>query len=253
MSKSKGNVINPDTIIKQYGADTLRLYEMFMGPFEQMIPWNTKGVVGCRRFVEKIWKLANSKESATNIINTELRKQLHKTIKKVGEDIELLKFNTAVSSMMEFVNAWSRSAEAERGSSTKSGQVSETGLDKKSLSDFLKILSPFAPHLAEELWSRLPEGNRGSSTKSGETAGFKGMCSQQKWPKFDEKLIEEKNILLIVQINGKVRDKIEAKSGITQKEAEKLVLKSEKIKSLLGENKIVKTIFIPNKLINIVI
>src|SRR3989338_6291092 len=253
MSKSKGNVINPDTIIKQYGADTLRLYEKFMGPFEQMIPWNTKGEVGCRRFVEKIWKLANSKESATNIINTELRKQLHKTIKKVGEDIELLKFNTAVSSMMEFVNAWSRSAEAERGSSTKSGQVSETGLDKKSLADFLKILSPFAPHLAEELWSRLPEGNRGSSTKSGETAGFKGMCSQQKWPKFDEKLIEEKNILLIVQINGKVRDKIEAKSGITQKEAEKLVLKSEKIKILLGENKIVKTIFIPNKLINIVI
>jgi leucyl-tRNA synthetase len=223
MSKSKGNVINPDTIVKQYGADTLRLYEMFMGPFEQMIPWDAKGVVGCRRFIEKIWKLASSKKNDANVMNAELKKQLHKTIKKVGEDIELLKFNTAVSSMMEFVNAW---------------QISKEGLDKKSLSDFLKIISPFAPHLAEELWSE---------------AGFKEMCCQQKWPKFDEKLIEEKNILLIVQINGKVRDKIETKSGITQKEAEKLVLKSEKIQASIGKSEVKKIIFVPNKLINFVV
>ncbi len=223
MSKSKGNVINPDLIIKQYGADTLRIYEMFMGPFDQMIPWDAKGVVGCRRFVEKIWKLANAKESSTNIINTELRKQLHKTIKKVGEDIELLKFNTAVSSMMEFVNTW---------------QVSKEELDKKSLSDFLKVLSPFAPHLVEEIW---------------ENKGFKEMCCQQKWPGYDEKLIKEKNVLLIVQVNGKVRDKIEVKAGIVEKEAEKIVLKSEKMKPWLEEKEVVKIVFVPDKLVNIVV
>jgi leucyl-tRNA synthetase len=224
MSKSKGNVINPDLIVRQYGADTLRLYEMFMGPFEQMIPWDTKGVVGCRRFIEKIYNLATKKVLAGPAKTDEaLKKLLHKTIKKVTEDVELMKFNTAVSSMMEFTNAW---------------QVSKVGLDKKDLSDFLKILSPLAPHLAEELW---------------EASGFKEMCCTAKWPKYDEKLIEEKNILLIVQINGKVRDKIEAKSGITQREAEKMVLKSEKIKALIGKSEVKKMVFIPDKLINIVI
>ena len=125
--------------------------------------------------------------------------------------------------MMEFVNAW---------------QVSKDGLDKKDLSDFLRILSPFAPHLAEEIWSN---------------KGFKGLCCQQKWPKYEEKLIKEDKIILIVQINGKVRDKIEAGFGISQKEAEKIVLKSEKIKNIIGKNKAQKIIFVPNKLINIVI
>ena len=222
MSKSKGNVINPDTIIKQYGADTLRLYEMFMGPFEQMIPWDAKGVIGCRRFIEKIYKLSKKLQITTSKPqNNGLKKLLHKTIKKVSEDVESMKFNTAVSSMMEFINAWSR-LEDNRGSLTNSssGQVSEVGLDRKDLADFLMILSPFAPHLAEELWS---------------VSGFKEMCCQQKWPKYDEKLIEEKNVLLIVQINGRVRDKIEVKSGITQKEAEKIVLKSSKVKKILEE------------------
>jgi leucyl-tRNA synthetase len=222
MSKSKGNVINPDTIVKQYGADTLRLYEMFMGPFEQMIPWDTKGVVGCHRFIEKIYNLAGKKSVAAKTAEA-LEVILQKTIKKVGEDIELMKFNTAVSSMMEFVNAWN---------------VSPEGLDKKDFSDFLKILSPFAPHLAEELWL----GTR-----------LNGMCCEQKWPKYDEKLIVEKNVILIVQINGKVRDKIEVNAGIEQKESEKLVMKSEKIKALVGKQEIKKIVFVPNKLINIVI
>ncbi|MCX6723854.1 MAG: leucine--tRNA ligase [Candidatus Staskawiczbacteria bacterium] len=222
MSKSKGNVINPDTVVKQFGADTLRLYEMFMGPFEQMIPWDTKGVVGCRRFIEKVYNLVTKKDLSSKTEES-LKKLLHKTIKKVGEDIELMKFNTAVSSMMEFVNVW---------------QVSEIGLEKKDIADFLTILSPFAPHLAEELWRN---------------AGFKEMCCEQKWPKYDEKLIEEKNILLIVQINGKVRDKIIANVGLSQKEIEKIVFKSEKIKNLMGDKKPVKIIFVPNKLINIVI
>jgi len=221
MSKSKGNVINPDVVIKEYGADTLRLYEMFMGPFEQMIPWDTKGVVGCRRFIEKIYNLAVNKVVVGG--NENLKKALHKTVKKVGEDIESLKFNTAVSSMMEFVNTWS---------------VAETGLDKKDFSDFLKILSPFAPHLAEELWL---------------SSGSKEMCCEQKWPKYDEKIIEEENVLLIVQINGKVRDKITAKAGLSQKEAEKIVLNLEKIKAFIGQAEVKKIVFVPNKLINIVI
>jgi leucyl-tRNA synthetase len=222
MSKSKGNVINPDIIVKQYGADTLRVYEMFMGPFEQMIPWDTKGVVGCRRFIEKIYNLAAKKEAPLKT-SEDLKKILHKTIKKVSEDIELMKFNTAISSMMEFTNAW---------------QVSKDGLEKKDLADFLRILSPFTPHLAEELWAN---------------TGFKEMCCTAKWPKYDEKLIEDRSVLLIVQINGKVRDKIEIKSGIVQKDAEKLVLKSEKVKALIGKGEIKKIVFVPNKLINIVI
>lgn len=223
MSKSKGNVINPDSVIKQHGADTLRIYEMFMGPFEQMIPWDTKGVVGCRRFIEKIYKLKSKCEANANNSDEELRKILHRTIKKVGEDIELMKFNTAVSSMMEFVNAWN---------------VSKNKLSRKDFSDFLKILSPFAPHLAEELWNE---------------SGFKRLCCSQKWPRFDTKLIEEKNILLIVQVNGKLRDKVEVKANISEEQAKKVALKSEKIKKLLGKSKIQKTIFVPGKLINIVI
>lgn len=222
MSKSWGNVINPDAVIKQYGADTLRVYEMFMGPFEQMIPWDTKGVVGVRRFIERIYKLAIRGEMPV-ASDEELKKLLHKTIKKVTEDVELMKFNTSVSSMMEFVNAW---------------QISKIGLNKKDFSDFLKILSPFAPHLSEELWIN---------------AGFSKMCCEQKWPKFNLKLIEDKKVLLIVQVNGKVRDKIEVRANISEEQAKKSVLKSEKIKTLVGKKKILKTIFIPGKLINIVI
>jgi len=222
MSKSKGNVINPDSVIKQYGADTLRVYEMFMGPFEQMIPWDTKGVVGVKRFLEKIYNLAEKKGTVING-DEKLKKILHKTIKKVSEDILLMKFNTAVSSLMEFVNAW---------------QTSEETLSRSDFGDLLKILSPLAPHLSEELW---------------EKSGFNGLCCEQKWPKFNEKLIEDEDILMIVQINGKLRDKIEMKSGLDQKEVEKIVLSSEKIKALIVNQEIKKTVFVPNKLINIVI
>jgi leucyl-tRNA synthetase len=231
MSKSKGNVINPDSVVKEYGADTLRIYEMFMGPFDQMIPWDTKGVVGCRRFVEKIYNLAFKKVSSK--ANENLKKILHKTIKKVEEDIENTKFNTAISCMMEFVNAW---------------QVSKEGLERKDFSDFLKILSPFAPHLAEELWEKME-----FSGKSVSVLGAKSFCCGQDWPKYSQKLIEEEKILLIVQINGKVRDKIETKTGISQKQAEKIALQSDKINKLIGKNKIKKIIFVPSKLINIVI
>jgi leucyl-tRNA synthetase len=222
MSKSKGNVINPDAVIKEWGADTLRIYEMFMGPFEQQIPWDTKGVVGSRRFLEKIYKLVLNNASTAATDET-LRRELHKAIKKVAEDIEAMKFNTAVSCLMEFSNEWSASGKS---------------LEKKDLEAFLKILSPIAPHLAEELWSSLK---------------LKGFCCEQRWPKYDEKLIGSEKIIMIVQINGKVRDKIEMQPGLSQPQVERVVKASEKIKSMIADKEIKKVIFVFDKLINIVI
>jgi len=211
MSKSKGNVINPDAVAKQHGADTLRVYEMFMGPFEQMIPWDTKGIVGARRFLEKVYALAH--ETAAKASAKNLKVSLNKTIKKVSEDIDAMKFNTAISAMMTFVNEW---------------QLSETGLDKKDLQKFLAILSPFAPHLTAEL---------GLTIKA--------------WPTFEE--IQEATVMMIVSVNGKVRDKMEMKSGLDQSQVEGLVLHAPKIKPWLEGRQVKKVIFVPNKLINIVI
>ena len=226
MSKSKGNVINPDSVVNQYGADTLRIYEMFMGPFEQMIPWDTKGVVGAKRFLEKIHNLVTLKVKNDDFAKTSpeiLQILLNKTIKKIGEDVEEMKFNTAVSSFMILVNEFIKNIE---------------NVSREDIKNLLLLLSPFAPHLAEELWS---------------LSGCKGLCCQQKWPKYNPKLIEEEKILLIVQVNGKVRDKITANFGLSQKEAEKLALDSEKIKKLLVGTGVKKIVFVPNKLINIVV
>ena len=233
MSKSKGNVINPDEVVKEYGTDTLRCYEMFMGPFEQAIAWDTKGVRGVRRFLQKVWqlfetqnsKLKTQKYKAKIKNNKELKKLLHKTIKKVSEDIENMKFNTAISSMMEFCNAW---------------QENPTGLAKRDLKDFLKILSPFAPHLAEELWHKLDPRHKRS-------------IFFQKWPKYDERLLKEEKITLIIQINGKVREKIEVEKGISESKAKELALSQSKIQKWLQNKKIKKVIFIKDKLINFVV
>ncbi len=222
MSKSKGNVVNPDDVVKQFGADTLRVYEMFVGPFDQMIPWDTKGVIGVRRFLEKIYNLASDRGTVMNG-SRDLKKHLHKTIKKVSEDILAMKFNTCVSSLMEFANAW---------------QSSEDTLSRNDFADFLKIISPFAPHLAEELW---------------QNSDFKGLCCMQSWPKTNKKLIEEEKVLLIIQVNGKVRDKIEVRANMIKEDAEKIALGSEKIKLLIAEKEIKKIIFVQNKLLNIVV
>ncbi|MEK7663965.1 MAG: leucine--tRNA ligase [Patescibacteria group bacterium] len=222
MSKSRGNVVNPDNVVKQYGADTLRVYEMFIGPFEQMIPWDQNGVIGCRRFLEKVYNLTHKKATAKNG-DENLKIFINKTVKKVTDDIELMKFNTAVSSLMKFANKW---------------QTSIGNLDEKDLQKFLIILSPLAPHLSEELWK---------------VKDFTGNCSQQKWPRYDEKLVKEKKALIIIQVNGKVRDKTEVESGISQKETEKIIMVRPKVKKWIGRKKIKKVIFIPDKLINIVI
>ena len=221
MSKSKGNVINPEEVIKIFGADTLRTYEMFIGPFGQMIPWDTKGVKGVRKFLEKVWNL-QFKNLEPGIKNIGLESIIHKTIKKVGEDIEGLKFNTAVSSLMILANKMSREKE----------------LYSAHYSAFLVLLCPFAPHMAEELWRR---------------AGFNGLCFSQSWPEFQKKLIKENKINLVVQINGKVRDKIEVNAGISEKQVLEISQKRDKVLKYIKGKKIKKIIFVKDKLVNFVI
>jgi leucyl-tRNA synthetase len=224
MSKSKGNVVSPEYIFEKYGADTMRLYELFMGPADQATEWQDKGVVGCYRFLQRVWRLQEKLKTQKSKPKTETQnlKLLHKTIKKVTEDIENFRFNTAISSLMVLVN------EAEK----------EKQIDKNFFENLIKLLAPMAPHLAEELWQRL---------------GHKNSIFKEKWPKYDEKLIKEDLVTLIIQINGKVRDKIEVESSISKEEAEKLALSLEKIKKWIEGKEIKKIIFVPKRLINIVV
>jgi len=213
MSKSRGNVINPDEIVEKYGADAFRVYEMFMGPFDQPTAWDSKGILGAKRFLDKVWNLKISK-------NDNLSVNINQTIKKTTEDIEAEKFNTAIAFMMEFVN------------------LAHKGIAKANLETFLKILAPFAPHITEEMWHGL---------------GHKTSVLREKWPKYDEKLIKQEVIKLVIQINGKTRDIISVKAGILKKQAEKSALESEKIRNWLKGKKIKKIIFIIDKLINFVV
>jgi len=221
MSKSFGNVINPDEIVKQYGADTLRVYEMFMGPFDQAISWSAQGVKGVFRFLDRVWNLvlecAKNKKS-----NKEAIKKIHQLTKKIGEDLEAMKFNTAIAAFMEFLN-FASASKKEIG-----GDVIER---------FLILLAPFAPHITEELWHQLGHGDS---------------IHKQKWPKYNPRLIKEEIITLIIQINGRVRDKIEVEAGISEKKAKELALLSKKVQNWISGKEIKKIIFVPQKLINIV-
>lgn len=222
MSKSKGNVINPDDIIKNYGADTLRVYEMFMGPYSEAIPWNTKSLIGSNRFLERIWNMQNKLENKSKNKNEELETITHQTIKKIGEDIEGLKFNTAIAQLMILAN------------------YLET-LEKipvKNFEIFITLLSPFAPHITEEIWQNL---------------GHKKSIHTTNWPEYDKKLIKNKQIELVIQVNGKLRDKITVNSDITEEEAKRTALASEKIQKWLEGKEPRKIIFVKGKLISIVI
>ncbi len=221
MSKSFGNTINPDDIIKEYGADTLRIYEMFMGPFDQAISWNSKGVKGVNRFLNRVWKLTfecfkNEKSSQKAI------KEIHKLNKKIEQDFDKIKLNTAVAAFMEFINF---------------AFENKKDIGKDVVKGMIVLLSPFAPHISEELWQQ---------------TGNKDSVHNQVWLKHDPKLIEEKTITLIIQINGKIRDKVEVKANISEQEARDLTLSREKIKKRLTGKKIKKVIF-TGKLINMVI
>ncbi len=222
MSKSFGNVVNPDDIVQKYGADTLRVYEMFMGPFDQAISWNEDGVKGVARFLEKAWKIsltcAGNKQS-----NEDILRAIHKLNKKISEELGQMKFNTIIAGFMEFVNL---------------AQEKPTEVGSDAIERMLILLSPFAPHMAEDLWSRL---------------GHKNSIFQEKWPEYSEEIIKKDTTILVIQINGKTRDTIEVKTGISEKEARELTLSQKKVKTYILDKEIKKVIFVPGKLINIVV
>ena len=222
MSKSKGNVINPDDVINDYGADTLRMYEMFMGPLEATKPWSTKGVEGPRRFLERVYRLYT--EVATiDDNNKALEKVYHQTVKKVTECFENLRFNTAISQMMIFVNECYKN----------------TTIPREYLEGFLKLLNPVSPHLTEEL--------------NDVVLGNKESLAYAKWPEFIEELTKENNVTVVVQVNGKIRDKVEVALNTSKEELEKISLNSEKVQAFINGSPIKKVIVVPNKLVNIVI
>ena len=223
MSKSKGNVVNPDDYYKKYGADTLRMYLMFLGPFEAGGDWQDRGIIGIKRFLDKISNLKSQITNKSQISNSKLEKLINQTIKKVTEDIENLRYNTAISALMILTNQLTNNKEQ---------------IAKNNFKDLLKLLSPFAPYIAEEFWQQL---------------GNKDSIHNQKWPEYDKNLIKEEIITIVIQINGKIRDRIEVGTGLRQKKIEGLTLKREKVKKWLEGKKIKRVIFVPNKLINIVI
>ena len=226
MSKSRGNVVDPDDLVEKFGADSVRMHLCFMGEYRHGGPWNPTGILGVHRFLGRAWKLINDQRPTTNDQRPEdknLEKLFHQTIKKVGKDIEAFKFNTAISALMILLN------EIEK---------QKSHLSPVACQMFIKLLVPFAPHLAEELWQKL--GNEAS-------------IHLEKWPEYDEKLVIEEEFELLIQINGKLRDKILVSKEIIQEEAEKLVLQRDKIKEHLGKTKPEKIIFVAGRLINIVI
>ncbi len=228
MSKSFGNVINPDDVIAKYGADTLRLFEMFMGPLESVKPWNTKGVEGVFRFLNRVWRLFVTEEGNVDLSiqdiepSQEILRLLHKSIKKVQEDIEGLRFNTAISQLMIFVNEMYK---------TEIKPVS-------ALKTFLQLLNPFAPHITEELWQRL---------------GNDSILAYKTWPQFDKQLTKDESIEIILQVNGKIRDKMLVAAGTKQSELEQLVLQSARLKPYLDGKNIVKIIAVVDKMVNVVV
>ena len=249
MSKSKGNVVNPDEYIKNFGADTLRMYLMFLAPFEQGGDFRDSSMIGIKRFLERVWKLVSStnNESRTNERIRKFEKDslfvdrlLHKTIKKVTEDIENLHYNTAISALMILLNEMEKSYDLPP-------HIYHL--------PFLKLLAPFAPHLAEELWQQLRERARNEKSlrkvAKNNSREFASIHLEQ-WPEYDPKLIEEKTFTLIIQVNGKVRDTVPAPTGISEQEAKEAAFNSDKIKGFINGGKIVKTVYIPGRLINIV-
>jgi len=221
MSKSRGNVVNPDEVVNEYGADTLRVYEMFMGPFDQPTPWSTQGVVGVKRFLERVWQVGNNLDDKKRGYEDDLVRLTHKTIKQVTEQIETMDFNTCVSAFMILIKKYT-----------------EEGCNKEIFSMFLKILGPFAPHLSEELWSLV--GNKNSIFK-------------EKWPQYDKSLIKESVIEVPVQVNGKVRSKVMVTEDMAEEKIKEIVLADEKIKNWLADKELKKFIYIKDKIINIVI
>jgi leucyl-tRNA synthetase len=221
MSKSRGNVINPDDVIAEYGADTLRLYEMFIGDFEKTAPWSTSSMKGCKRFLDRIWALQDNVIDGDDY-RPELKSSFHKTIKKVSEDIESLKFNTAIAAMMALLN-----------------EISAIGnINRKEYKDLLIMLNPFAPHITEEIYQNM---------------GFGGMLNQQKWVTYDEAECVDETVEIVVQINGKVRTKLTIPVDAEQDEVLAQAKANDRIKEALEGKNIIKNIYVKGKLVNFVV
>jgi leucyl-tRNA synthetase len=222
MSKSKGNVISPNSVIDDYGADTLRVYEMFMGPFDQAIGWNEQGVRGVNKFLSRVWDIVIScKDEPTS--SDEVISETNKLVKKTTNDLERMKFNTPVAFFMEYMNFVYSKKE-------------EVGID--CLSTFLKLLAPFAPHISEELW---------------EISGNQGHVLEQSWPEADDSLIKSEKTILVIQINGKVRDKMEFDGVVDQEGAERIVKENPKVLKWIDGKEVKNVILVKGKLINIVV
>ncbi|MEK4028405.1 leucine--tRNA ligase [Pseudobacillus sp. FSL P4-0506] len=225
MSKSKGNVVNPDEIVESHGADTLRLYEMFMGPLDASIAWSTTGLDGARRFLDRIWRLfiqetGELSEKITDSGN-ELEKVYHQTVKKVTEDYEHLRFNTAISQMMVFINEGYKA----------------TAIPKEYVEGFVKLLAPVAPHLAEEMWEKL---------------GHEGTISYEQWPTYDESKLVDDEVEIVVQVNGKMKAKLMISKEATREEMEQIAMNDEKVQEQVAGKTVRKVIAVPGKLVNIV-
>ncbi len=220
MSKSKGNVVNPDDVVRDFGADTLRLYEMFIGDFEKSAPWQEEGIKGCKRFLDRVWGLRELVTEGDNY-RKESESEIHRTIKKVSEDIEGLKFNTAIASLMSLLNKLYSAGSVTRG----------------ELKTFLILLNPFAPHITEEIYSEI----------------IGGICSEQAWCKYDPELCAEDTAEIAVQINGKVRARMSAAAGLDKEALVQAALENGEVKKLIEGKQIVKSIGVPGKLVNIVV
>ena len=227
MSKSKGNVVNPDDIVEQYGADTLRLYEMFMGPLDASIPWSEEGLGGAHKFINRVWNLLidendNLRDRVTTINNHDLDKIYNETVKKVTEDYEAMHFNTAISQLMVFVN----------------NAYKADSLPLEYVEGLVKLLSPVVPHITEELWSKL---------------GHVGSIAYAKWPTYDESKLVEDVVEIVIQINGKVRQHLQVSKDASREELQDLALNDERIKQELADKEIKKVIAVPGKLVSIVV
>jgi leucyl-tRNA synthetase len=236
MSKSRGNIVNPDDVIDQYGADAFRCYEMFMGPLEQMKPWSMRGVEGVARFLARVWRLFMTENQAGDWELSARIKDLrptgaqtkitHATTKKVTTDIESLSFNTAISQMMIFVNAF----------------TNEKAPPLSAMRSFLVLLNPFAPHLTSELWEKL---NAKFPDNAGDITG-------QKWPDYDERLLVEDEVEMVIQVNGKVRDRMKISILATEEEMKTAALANPKTQKFTAGQTIRKIVVVPKKLVNIV-
>ena len=220
MSKSRGNVVNPDQIVEELGADAFRMYEMFMGAFDQAIPWSTEGARGCRRFLDRVWRLAELLVDS-DAISKDMAYDVHFTIKKVSEDYERMKYNTAIAQMMTLVN----------------GFYAKGAVTKKELAILLQLLNPVAPHMTEEMNQLLDLGEE---------------LLHKPWPQWDERALVKDTVEIAVQINGKVRDRMDVPADLTREAAEEYFLGQENIQKLLGGKAVKKLIFVPGRLVNIV-